>query len=322
MVGESDKNQVVGAGEAGVLVSALEHPMVLAALSRMASSGAWQRVVDGQPLTEETDVVDAQFLVAAGAVTRVADDTFKLAASDPMYSNSQTLAHRTQYLLRRALQHATGQSTGWANEDPETVLSFGRATGAGADIIADLLLPQLPMSAAAFAEGRGSFLDIGVGVGAISIRLVNRYPGTRAIGLDVLPHVLDVAQAEVARSGLSESIDLRLQSVADLHDHEDYDLAWLPQPFIPRPAFLEGIHNVFRALKPGAALVVPVAIPAGASDFARARQVHASSLAGGSTITASELAEVVSAAGFIDLVEHPVSTQILMTATKPTSVAE
>jgi cyclopropane fatty-acyl-phospholipid synthase-like methyltransferase len=96
------------------------------------------------------------------------------------------------------------------------------------------------MSATAFAEGRGSFLDIGVGVAAISIRLVNRYPGTRAVGLDVLPHVLDVAQAEVARSGLSESIDLRLQSVSDLHDHEDYDLAWLPQPFIPRPAFLEG----------------------------------------------------------------------------------
>ena len=152
MAGESDKNQVVGAGEAGVLVSALEHPMVLAALSRMASSGAWQRVVDGQPLTEEADVVDAQFLVAGSAVTRVADDTFELAASDPMHGIWHTLAHRTQYQLRRALAHATGHRTGWASEDPETVLSFGRATGAGADIIADLLLPQLPMSAAAFAD--------------------------------------------------------------------------------------------------------------------------------------------------------------------------
>lgn len=320
MAGESDENQVVSAGEAEVLVSALEHPMVLAALSRMAASGAWQRVVDGQRLTEEIDVVDAEFLVAAGAVKRVADDTFKLVASDSMYSNSQALAHRTQYLLRRALQHATGQSTGWASEDPETVLSFGRATGAGADIIADLLLPQLPASAAAFAEGRGSFLDVGVGVGAISIGLVNRYPGTRAVGLDVLPHVLDLAHTEVARSGLSESIDLRLQSVADLRDREDYDLAWLPQPFIPRTAFLEGIHNVFRALKPGGALVVPVAIPAGASDFARARQTHAASLAGGDTMTASELVEVVGAAGFTDLVEHPVSSLILMTAIKPVSV--
>jgi methylase of polypeptide subunit release factors len=320
MAGESDENQVVSAGEAKVLVSALEHPMVLAALSRMAASGAWQRVVDGQRLTEEIDVVDAEFLVAAGAVKRVADDTFKLVASDPMYTNSQALAHRTQYLLRRALQHATGQSTGWASEDPETVLSFGRATGAGADIIADRLLPQLPASAAAFAEGRGSFLDVGVGVGAISIGLVNRYPGTRAVGLDVLPHVLDLAHTEVARSGLSESIDLRLQSVADLRDREDYDLAWLPQPFIPRTAFQEGIHNVFCALKPGGALVVPVAIPAGASDFARARQTHAASLAGGDTMTASELVELVGAAGFTDLVEHPVSSLILMTALKPVSV--
>ena len=154
------------------------------------------------------------------------------------------------------------------------------------------------MTASAFAEGRGSFLDVGVGVGAISIRLVNRYPGTRAVGLDVLPHVLDLAQAEVARSGLSESIDLRLQSVADLRDHENYDLAWLPQPFIPRPAFLEGIQNVFRALQPGGALVVPVAIPAGASDFARARAGSCSfpTWPRGSAITAGELVELLSAA--------------------------
>lgn len=155
MAKESDDDQVSDAGEAGVLVSALGHPMVLAALSRMASSGAWQRVIDREPLTEEIDVLDAEFLLAAGAVSRVVDDTFKLAVSDSMYGDCQVLAHRTQYLLRRALRHATGRSIGWASEDPETVLSFGRATGSGADIIADLLLPQLPMSSAAFTEEAG-----------------------------------------------------------------------------------------------------------------------------------------------------------------------
>ncbi len=170
----------------------------------------------------------------------------------------------------------------WASEDPETILSFGRASGRGADVIADLLLPQLPAVAATFAAGRASFLDVGVGVGAISIRLVERFPGTRAVGLDVLPDVLNVAKAEVARSGVSESIELRLQSVADLRDRDQYDLAWVPQPFIPQPAFLDGIHNVFRALKPGGAMILPVAIPVQASEFARARAVHAACLAGGS----------------------------------------
>jgi SAM-dependent methyltransferase len=321
VAGKSDNNQVPGAGEPGVRVSALEHPMVLAAFARMASTGAWQRVLDGQPLSEDIDIADAQFLVAAGAITRVSADTFQLALSEPMYSNPDAVANSAQHLLRRALAHATGRATGWASEDPETVLSFGRATGIASDVFGDRLLPQLPVSAAAFAAGRAAFLDVGVGVGAISIRLVQRYPGTRAVGLDVLPHVLELAQAEVARSGLTDSIELRLQSVADLRDRDEYHLAWVPQPFIPLPVFLEGIHNVFRALKPGGALIAPVAIHAEASEFSRARFIHSASLAGGSTITASELAEVLRAAGFVDLAEHPVSAQRLMTATKPGSAA-
>jgi SAM-dependent methyltransferase len=317
----SDNSQRPSGGGPSVLVSALEHPMVLAALSRLAATGAWQQILDGTPLCDDVDVVDAEFLVAAGAITRVGDAAFQLAVDDPMYSNAQALGNWARYLLRRALQHATGQGMEWASEDPETILSFGRASGRGADVIADVLLPRLPTVASAFAAGRASFLDVGVGVGAISIRLLERFPGTRAVGLDVLPDVLKLARVEVARSAVSESIELRLQSVADLRDEDQYDLAWFPQPFIPRPAFLDGVHNVFRALKPGGAMILPVAIPAEASEFARARVVHSACLAGGSAITASDLMEILQAAGLVDLVEHPFSTQRLMTATKPPDAA-
>ncbi|MGH2843589.1 MAG: SAM-dependent methyltransferase [Solirubrobacteraceae bacterium] len=317
MAGGSDDNQVPDAGEVGVRVSALEHPMVLAVLARMASSGAWQRIIDERPLAEDADVADAEFLLAAGAVTRVGDGTFRLALSEPMYRDPQALVDSGLYLLRRAIAHASGRALGWASEDPETVLAFGRMTGRGGDLIADELLPQLPAIENAFRVGSAAFLDVGVGIAAISIRLVERYPGTRAVGLEVLPHVLEVAQAEVSRSGLSGSIELRLQSVADLLDEDRYDLAWVPQQFIPRAAFLYGIHNVFRALKPGGALLVPVALHAQAPEFARARLIHAAYLAGGSTVTPSELADLLHATGFKDLVEHPVGPQVLMTATKP-----
>ena len=92
-----------------------------------------------------------------------------------------------------------------------------------------------------------------------------------------------------------------------------------PELFIPSLAFLDGIHNVFRALKPGGAMILPVAMPAQASEFARARAVHSARLAGGSAITGSELVEILHAAGLVDLAEHPFLTQRLMTATKPTS---
>jgi cyclopropane fatty-acyl-phospholipid synthase-like methyltransferase len=129
--------------------------------------------------------------------------------------------------------------------------------------------------------------------------------------------VLEVARAEVARSGLSDSIELRLQSVAELRDRDRYDLAWVPQAFIPREAFLAGIHSVFNALKPGGALLVPVVLHADTSEFARARLMHSAYLAGGSTVTPSELVELLHAAGFKELTEHPVASQVLMTATKP-----
>jgi hypothetical protein len=195
---ESNNSQVPDAVGPGVHVSALEHPMVVAALARMASSGAWQRIIDERPLSEDIDVADAELLVAAGAVTRVRDDTFRLALTEPIYRDPQAVAHSALYLLRRAFAHASGRALGWGNEDPETILAFGRVTGRGGDVIADQLLPHLPAVETAFRTGSAAFLDVGVGVAAISIRLVERYPGTRAVGLDVLPDVLKLAQSEVA----------------------------------------------------------------------------------------------------------------------------
>jgi SAM-dependent methyltransferase len=317
MAEESDASQLPGGTERSVRVSALEHPMVLGVLARMASNGAWQRIIDEQPLSEGVDVVDAEFLVAAGAVTRIGDTRFRLAVDEPIYRDPEAVASSALYQLRRALEHASGRVSGWADADPETVIAFGRVTGRGGDIIADQLLPRLPALETRFREGDAAFLDIGVGVGAISIRLVERYPGTHAVGLDVLPGVLELAQAEVARNGLLGSIELRLQSIADLHDQNRYDLAWIPQPFIGRDAFFDGIHNVFRALTPGGALLVPVALHADAPEFARARVIHSALLAGGSTIAPSELVQLLHEAGFEDLTEHALGAQVLMTAIKP-----
>jgi cyclopropane fatty-acyl-phospholipid synthase-like methyltransferase len=220
-------------------------------------------------------------------------------------------------VLRRAIAHASGRVLGWASEDPETVQAFGRLTGSGGDVIADEVLPRLPAIEAAFRAGPAAFLDVGVGIAAISIRLIERYPKTRAVGLDVLADVLEVARVQVTRNGLSDSIELRLQSVADLRDQDRYHLARVPQNFIPREAFLAGIHSVFNALKPGGALLVPVALHAQAPEFVRARLIHSVYLAGGSTVTPDELVELLHAAGFTDLTEHPVAAQVLMTATKP-----
>lgn len=317
MAEKTDEHRVPDAGKPVVSVSALEHPMVLAGLARMASSGAWQHIIDQRRLTASIDLADAELLVAAGALARAGDDTYRLAVNEPLYRNPQAVADSARYMLGRAMNHASGRTMSWANEDPETIQAFGRTTGHGADLIADELLPRLPTIETTFRTGSAAFLDVGVGIAAISIRLLQRFPGTHAVGLDVLTDVLEVARAEVARSGLANSIELRLQSIADLHDQDRYDLAWVPQGFIPRAAFVNGIHNVFDALKPGGAMLVPVALHPDTSEFARARLIHSAHLAGGSTINPSELVELLQATGFTELAEHPVAAQVLMTATKP-----
>jgi hypothetical protein len=126
MTQESDSDQVRDAHESGVQVSALGHPMVLAALARMASSDAWQRIIDERPLSEDIDVADAAFLVAAGAVTRTGDDTFRLALSEPMYRDPQAVANSALYMLRRALSHASGQPLGGPTK---TVRRSSRSAG-------------------------------------------------------------------------------------------------------------------------------------------------------------------------------------------------
>ena len=152
MTQEYVNDQVRDARETGVQVSALEHPMVLAALARMASSGAWQRIIEERPLSEDIDVADAEFLVAAGAVVRLEDDTFRLALSDSMYRDPEAVANSGLFMLRRSLSHASGQALGWANEDTGTIVAFGRVTGHGGDVITDELLPRLPAVEAAFSR--------------------------------------------------------------------------------------------------------------------------------------------------------------------------
>src|ERR1700751_993966 len=137
MSSECNDNQVADAVGAGVHVSALEHPMVVAALARMALCGAWQRIIDERPLSGDIDLADAELLVAAGVVTRIGDDTFRLAVADPMYKDPQAVAHSGLYVLRLAVAHASGRALGWGNEDPEMVLAFGRMTGRGGDVIAE-----------------------------------------------------------------------------------------------------------------------------------------------------------------------------------------
>jgi hypothetical protein len=76
------------------------------------------------------------------------------------------------------------------------------------------------------------------------------------VGLDVLPHVLALAEETVGASGVADRVVLRQQDVSALEDVDTYALAWLPAPFVPETALRVGVARIARALVPGGWLMV------------------------------------------------------------------
>ena len=300
------------------MIEPSEHPMVVSAMARLASQGGWARILAGKPLEDILDINDAELLVAAHVLRRNPDDSLEPVDSHPWHFDPESLAGGMLSYLRRALRHAEGNEAGWTAEDLDIVVAQGRGSVSAATSVAEGMLPQMPGAHEAFLEGRARFLDVGVGIGAVAGRICEMFPGVRAVGLDVLAPVLELARAELGEAGLLQRVELRLQSVADLCDVEEFDLAWVPQAFIPRADLAPGVRSVFRALKPDRWLVLPVEAPPGTADeFQRAVNAHGAHLTGGGPVTLDEVTALLEDAGFDQVTGLDHGGQVVMLARRP-----
>ncbi len=219
--------------------------------------------------------------------------------------------------LQRALQHAGGTAVGWGAQDTTLMLNQGRASAVAAEMMADQLIPGMRSVREAFAE-HGRFLDVGVGVGAVSIALCRRFPRVAVLGIDVLEPALELAMAEIIAAKLQNRIMLRHLSVAQLSAEDVFDLAWLPQPFIPWNALVDGAGAVFRALKPDGWLVMPLATPTeDVNGLEAAVLIHSSHVLGGGPVTVPLAADLLATVGFVDIDTHRFGTQAMVIARKP-----
>ncbi len=290
------------------------HPMVLAAQARLAAHGGWTRLLAGEVLDGQ-DELDADLLVAAG-VLDVDESGYSLGHADAVHRDSLSLAAGNIAFLRRALRYAEDGEVGWSGHDPDVVRAQGRASAAAADMMVEQL-GSMPGSRAALESGSGRFLDVGVGIGAISARICELYPGATTVGLDLLPEVLVLAAEEVRRSGLADRIELRHLDVADLADEQAFDLAWLPQPFVARCSLERGLVRVHAALRPDRWLVMPVSVPTGETTFERALSRHAAHVLGGGPISRDETEELAAEVGFTDLTWRIYQGMVLLLARRP-----
>jgi predicted O-methyltransferase YrrM len=259
----------------------------------------------GMPVEIAARVLDV--LVALGFAGRSGDTYQSVDGLQPTLTDEgieQLLAElRTTFQQSRDLVDRAKRRTltaGWIHTDPEILHAQGASGRAGARALAEQAVPRLSGLAGRLSAPSASFLDVGVGVGVIAIEMCRTYPTLRVVGLEPAEAPRREALANIEAAGYSDRIEIRDQRVEALTDVEAFDLAYLPQVFLPEDAFVQGLATVWRALRPGGWLTLP-AISVPGSDFRAALSRLRDTLWGGGARFPEQVAEAVMRSGFTDV---------------------
>jgi cyclopropane fatty-acyl-phospholipid synthase-like methyltransferase len=101
-----------------------------------------------------------------------------------------------------------------------------QSIGAGSAIIAGLI------AGAGIDVSRGRVLDVGSGVGALSIAFARTFSGSSVIGLEPWEPSRTLAMANVAAAGLEDRVTFVPQVIETFDDSDGFELVWLPGPFL------------------------------------------------------------------------------------------
>lgn len=218
---------------------------LLNAAEAVAALGAALRVRrDGVALSPELAVRLDAVLAALGVRDDVeALDEHELAG----------LGGLVEGFLAQAADHVCHPARArWDHETPSILMAQGHTSTLLAGIFERSLLPALGTGLQERLLGAGaSFLDVGVGVAALAIRMCRLWPQLRVVGVDPWRPALALARDNVAAAGLQERIELRELSAEALTDADEHDLAWVPAIFVSDTALERAAERVHAALRPG-----------------------------------------------------------------------
>ena len=171
-------------------------------------------------------------------------------------TTAQQIASQAAAPLHQAAALASGRVVSWGAQSDQALLAQGQASAIGAQFYAEVLLPAMGDLANRLAAPGARMLDVGTGVAALAVAFAQVFPQLEVVGIDVLDRALDLARQNVAASDVAARVAVRKQDVAGFTDDVGFDLAFLPAPFVPRPALQAGLPRVVAALRPGGWLFV------------------------------------------------------------------
>jgi SAM-dependent methyltransferase len=237
----------------------------------------------------------------AAAVDGVLDAVgAKGALEDVAPAELRPLLAEIQVSLRQAIDLASPASRreGWTYTD-ETMLRAAGEVSAAFPRALQKIAPLLSGLSQRLESADAAFLDVGVGVAALSIEMARLWPSLRIVGIDPWEPSLVIGRRNVGAAGLEGRIELRLEGAESLTFRETFDLGWIPSVFIPGDVIDRVVQRVHAALRPGGWVVVGTVNPGSdpaASAIARLR----ASLFGGFA-NPTDISALLNRVGFVDV---------------------
>lgn len=201
------------------------------------------------------------------------------------------------------LLHNPGRSGGWEQVDEPLLQGIGRMSMSIAAAI-QVAAGATPGLAAALS-GPVRILDVGTGVGWLAVALARAWPEAEVVGIDIFPPALALARANAAGTEVAGRVELREVDVRELAPTAEFDLAWLPLPFLPPDMVPAALAAVRTALRPGGWLVAGTFAPVGEGRLAELLMDLRTVRSGGRPWVAEDLLPVLTAAGFVDAHQTP-----------------
>ena len=220
------------------------------------------------------------------------------AAAAPIVGLGRTFLRQAAEMIENP-----GRSGSWDQVDVPLLQSMGRLSMAisGAFSSAGRQLPEL---GALLDSPDGRLLDVGTGAGWLAVALARSRPDLAVVGIDIFEPALDLARQNVKDSGLTDRISLRLQDATSLDATDQFDVIWLPLPFLPAGIVESVVSAATRALRPGGWLLpgtftgAPGRLPELLTDLRTVR-------AGGHPWRPAEITGMLTAAGLVRAQEIP-----------------
>ncbi len=212
--------------------------------------------------------------------------------------------------FRRRSTEGTLTLDGWTHTDEAIIEAQGTLT----QLWTTRALPKLkflPGLVPRLERPGAGLLDVGAGAAGLSITLCRHFPHLTAAALEPAPHPAAVGARHVQEAGLAARIDVRQERVEDLRDEEAFDLAFLPQMFLPEAIIHQAIERVFRALRPGGWLLVAVLASEGHGRAPAINRLK-NLLWGGGIRTVNHLRPRLAAAGFDPVIRAPGGASLRM----------